>query len=74
MIKFKGFFVTVLALNIIVVQIAMASVISTGNYNKDFFVEWSPSHVNTSADGGTRSLRLDKESGALHLNSRTRNH
>ncbi|KAL2512045.1 putative xyloglucan endotransglucosylase/hydrolase protein 10 [Abeliophyllum distichum] len=43
---------------------SLASVVSTGDFNKDFFVSWSPSHVNTSADGGTRSLKLDKDSGS----------
>ena len=44
-------------------QDSAASVVSTGNFNKDFFVIWSPNHVNTSADGRTRSLKLDQESG-----------
>lgn len=44
-------------------QISFSSVVSTGNFNQDFFVTWSPSHVNTSADGRTRSLKLDQESG-----------
>ena len=46
-------------------QISVASVVSTGDFNKDFFVIWSPSHVNTSADGLTRSLKLDQESGTF---------
>ncbi|KAM7470545.1 hypothetical protein LguiA_008728 [Lonicera macranthoides] len=46
------------------VQISSASVVSTGDFNKDFFVTWSPSHVNTSADGSARSLKLDQESGS----------
>ncbi|KAG2704017.1 hypothetical protein I3843_06G155000 [Carya illinoinensis] len=46
------------------VQISRASLVSTGDFNKDFFVMWSPSHVNTSADGGTRSMKLDQESGS----------
>ncbi|KAL0334990.1 UNVERIFIED_CONTAM: putative xyloglucan endotransglucosylase/hydrolase protein 10 [Sesamum radiatum] len=41
-----------------------ASVVSTGDFNKDFFVTWSPSHVKTSADGTNRSLILDKDSGS----------
>ncbi|KAK7357561.1 hypothetical protein VNO80_16851 [Phaseolus coccineus] len=45
-------------------QDSVASVVSTGDFNKDFFVIWSPTHVNTSADGQTRSLKLDQESGA----------
>ncbi|CAI9786258.1 unnamed protein product [Fraxinus pennsylvanica] len=46
------------------IQCSLASVVSTGDFNKDFFVTWSLSHVNTSADGGTRSLKLDKDSGS----------
>ncbi|KAL4288965.1 hypothetical protein AHAS_Ahas19G0338900 [Arachis hypogaea] len=45
-------------------QISVASVVSTGNFNKDFYVLWSPTHVNTSADGHTRTLKLDQQSGA----------
>ncbi|CAK9322172.1 unnamed protein product [Citrullus colocynthis] len=45
-------------------QFSSASVISTGDYNKDFFITWSPSHVNTSIDGRTRNLKLDNDSGA----------
>lgn len=44
-------------------QITEGSVVSTGDFNKDFFVTWSPNHVNTSADGRERSLQLDQESG-----------
>lgn len=47
------------------VQNSVASVVSTGDFDKDFFVIWSPSHVNTSTDGQTRSLKLDQESGTL---------
>uniref|UniRef100_A0A5B7B144 Xyloglucan endotransglucosylase/hydrolase n=1 Tax=Davidia involucrata TaxID=16924 RepID=A0A5B7B144_DAVIN len=46
------------------VHITLASVVSTGDFNKDFFVMWSPSNVNTSADGRARSLKLNKESGS----------
>lgn len=56
------FFVGVFTL-ISSVQVSEASVVSTGDFNKDFFVTWSPSHVNTSADGRERSLKLDQESG-----------
>ncbi|KAI4295812.1 hypothetical protein L6164_035816 [Bauhinia variegata] len=45
-------------------QISVASVVSTGDFNKDFFVIWSPTHVNTSDDGHTRSLKLDQDSGS----------
>ncbi|XP_031284275.1 probable xyloglucan endotransglucosylase/hydrolase protein 10 [Pistacia vera] len=51
-------------LNQYALQISTASVVSTGDFNKDFFVSWSPSHVNTSADGLSRSLKLDQESGS----------
>ncbi|KAK6916279.1 Xyloglucan endo-transglycosylase, C-terminal [Dillenia turbinata] len=51
-------------LNIVFSQISLAYVVSTGDFNKDFFVTWSPSHINTSADGRSRSLKLDQESGA----------
>lgn len=50
-------------LTLIMIQVSEASVVSTGDFNKDFFVMWSPSHVNTSADGHARSLKLDEESG-----------
>ncbi|WJX14857.1 putative xyloglucan endotransglucosylase/hydrolase protein 10 [Trifolium repens] len=45
-------------------HVSIASIISTGDFNKDFFVIWSPNHVNTSDDGKTRTLKLDQESGA----------
>lgn len=54
-------------LTLISTQITSGSVVSTGDFNKDFFVTWSPSHVNTSADGKTRSLKLDQESGMFKL-------
>ncbi|KAJ7967618.1 Xyloglucan endotransglucosylase/hydrolase [Quillaja saponaria] len=56
------FFIGLVSLSLI--QISVASVVSTGDFNKDFFVIWSPSHVNTSTDGRSRSLNLDKESGS----------
>ncbi|MCD7451627.1 hypothetical protein HAX54_012889 [Datura stramonium] len=50
-------------------HITLASIVSTGDFNKDFYVTYSPNHVNTSADGRTRSLIFDKESGAeIHSN------
>lgn len=45
------------------IQFSSASVVSIGDYNKDFFVTWSPSHVNTSVDGRARNLKLDNDSG-----------
>ncbi|KAL6964166.1 xyloglucan:xyloglucosyl transferase [Sarracenia purpurea var. burkii] len=47
-----------------VAPISVGSVVSTGDFNKDFFVTWSPNHVNTSGDGRTRSLKLDNDSGS----------
>ncbi|KAG7636204.1 putative xyloglucan endotransglucosylase/hydrolase protein 10 [Arabidopsis thaliana] len=44
--------------------VSQASVVSSGDFNKDFFVTWSPTHVNTSNDGRSRTLKLDQESGA----------
>ncbi|XP_072991082.1 probable xyloglucan endotransglucosylase/hydrolase protein 10 isoform X2 [Typha latifolia] len=43
---------------------AFASVISTGNFNDDFYITWSANHINTSADGHSRSLKLDQDSGS----------
>lgn len=48
-------------------HISIASIVSTGDFNKDFFVIWSPNHVNTSDDGKTRSLKLDQESGIMNV-------
>ncbi|XP_073023323.1 probable xyloglucan endotransglucosylase/hydrolase protein 10 [Primulina eburnea] len=53
----------------LLLQDASASVVSTGDFSKDFFVNWSPSHVNTSLDGTTRSLTLDKDSGSGFLSN-----
>lgn len=60
--KFIVFFTTLLCMRF--AQITEGSVVSTGDFNKDFFVTWSPNHVNTSMDGRERSLTLDQESGA----------
>ncbi|KAF5448337.1 hypothetical protein F2P56_028882 [Juglans regia] len=57
-----GLIVGLLMLGLI--QISVASVVSTGDFNKDFYIMWSPSHVSTSSDGRTRSLKLDQESGS----------
>ncbi|XP_057977301.1 probable xyloglucan endotransglucosylase/hydrolase protein 10 [Malania oleifera] len=46
------------------IQISVASIVSTGDFNKDFFITWAPSHVNTSVDSQARSLKLDQESGS----------
>lgn len=59
---FIGFFLTLTS-----IRITDCSVVSTGDFNKDFFVTWSPSHVNTSADGRTRSMKLDQESGMIKI-------
>ncbi|KAG8368526.1 hypothetical protein BUALT_Bualt15G0054800 [Buddleja alternifolia] len=59
-----NFFVLIGIFSIFLVRGSSASVVSTGDFNKDFFVTWSPSHVNTSVDGTNRSLILDKDSGS----------
>lgn len=41
----------------------LASIVSTGDFNNDFIVKWSPSHVTTSSNGQARTLKLDQESG-----------
>lgn len=61
------FFLGVLSTSIFI-QTTESSVVSTGDFNKDFFVIWSPSHVITSADGHERSLKLDQESGITKPN------
>ncbi|KAG4929890.1 hypothetical protein JHK82_046959 [Glycine max] len=48
-------------------QVSVASVVSTGDFNKNFFVIWSPTHVNSSAEGQTRSLKLDQASDTNYL-------
>lgn len=53
-----GFFIGSLLL-----WVSEASVVSSGDFNKDFFVTWSPTHVNTTNDGRSRTLKLDQESG-----------
>ncbi|XP_031495490.1 probable xyloglucan endotransglucosylase/hydrolase protein 10 [Nymphaea colorata] len=42
----------------------LASVVSVGDFNKDFYITWAPDHLNTSTDGRERSLRLDQQSGS----------
>ncbi|XP_021776103.1 probable xyloglucan endotransglucosylase/hydrolase protein 10 [Chenopodium quinoa] len=59
-----GLFAIIFVTSAILVPFSLASVVSTGNFNKDFFISWAPNHVNTSADGTTRTLTLDHESGA----------
>ncbi|KAL3614394.1 putative xyloglucan endotransglucosylase/hydrolase protein 10 [Castilleja foliolosa] len=61
---FSEFFGLIAILLIVSFNGLSASVVSTGDFNKDFFVTWSPSHVNTSYDGKNRSLTLDKDSGS----------
>lgn len=53
------------------IRIAFASIVSTGNFNEDFYIAWSPSHINTSPDGRSRSVKLDQESGNDVIKSRT---
>ncbi|XP_010517601.1 PREDICTED: probable xyloglucan endotransglucosylase/hydrolase protein 10 [Camelina sativa] len=61
-----GFFISSLLL-----CVSQASVVSSGDFNKDFFVSWSPSHVNTSNNGRSRILNLDQESGASFASTQT---
>nr|CAD1837326.1 unnamed protein product [Ananas comosus var. bracteatus] len=51
------------------IRIAFASIVSTGNFNEDFYIAWSPSHVNTSPDGLSRSVKLDQESGSSFVSN-----
>ncbi|KAH6773167.1 xyloglucan endotransglucosylase/hydrolase 10 [Perilla frutescens var. hirtella] len=60
----SNFFIFIAIFSTFLILDSAASVVSTGDFNKDFFVTWSPSHVNTSADGHSRSLILDKDSGS----------
>ncbi|MQM01421.1 hypothetical protein Taro_034172, partial [Colocasia esculenta] len=46
------------------VKVANCSLVSTGDFNRDFYVTWNPSYVNTSADGHTRTLKLDQGKGS----------
>ncbi|KAJ0967723.1 hypothetical protein J5N97_024640 [Dioscorea zingiberensis] len=48
---------------------ALGSVVSTGNFNMDFHIPWSPSHVSTSIDGRSRTLKLDQESGSAFISN-----
>ncbi|CAI9104201.1 OLC1v1002830C1 [Oldenlandia corymbosa var. corymbosa] len=60
-----GFILLIIGIiSIGLIQTSLASVVSSGDFNKDFFVTWSPSHVNTSSDGRGRTLKLDQESGS----------
>ncbi|XP_047335475.1 probable xyloglucan endotransglucosylase/hydrolase protein 10 [Impatiens glandulifera] len=43
---------------------SVASFSSVGDFNKDFYITWSPNHINTSLDGHLRTLKLDKSSGS----------
>ncbi|XP_073525782.1 uncharacterized protein [Phyllobates terribilis] len=56
-------FLIIISLIIIVLPSSWATVVSTDNYNDDFFVLWSPNHINTSSDGRTRRISLDQQSG-----------
>ncbi|CAM8925157.1 unnamed protein product [Rhodiola kirilowii] len=44
--------------------VVQASLVSTGNFNEDFHINWSPDHVNTSTDGHSTTLKLDYSSGS----------
>ncbi|XP_039059701.1 probable xyloglucan endotransglucosylase/hydrolase protein 10 [Hibiscus syriacus] len=60
--KCRGLIITLLIS--ILFRDSLASVVSTGDFNKDFFVMWAPNYVNTSSNGGERSLKLDQQSGS----------
>uniref|UniRef100_A0A7N0R8Q8 Xyloglucan endotransglucosylase/hydrolase n=1 Tax=Kalanchoe fedtschenkoi TaxID=63787 RepID=A0A7N0R8Q8_KALFE len=49
---------------VLVAQVSLGSIVSTGNFNEDFYITWSPDHVNTSLDGHLRTLKLDHSSGS----------
>lgn len=57
-------FVALAGLLVNMFRVSSSTVVSSGDFNKDFFVMWSPSHVNTSSDGRMRSLILDRDSGS----------
>ena len=56
-----------LILSSIWTPISVASVVSTGNFNKDFFITWAPTQINTWTDGKTRSFKLDQEPGSFKI-------
>lgn len=62
-LKCRALVLSLLILNLF--QVSVASVVSTGDFNKDFFVMWAPDHVNTSSNGRERSLKLDQVSGMV---------
>ncbi|MBA0677135.1 hypothetical protein Goari_018556 [Gossypium aridum] len=61
-LKCRALIISLLILNVF--QVSVASVVSAGDFNKDFFVIWAPDHVNTSSNGRERSLKLDQVSGS----------
>ncbi|KAE8726009.1 putative xyloglucan endotransglucosylase/hydrolase protein 10 [Hibiscus syriacus] len=61
-VLYLGLVISLLISNLF--RVSLASVVSTGDCNKDFLVMWAPNHVNTSSNGRERSLKLDQESGS----------
>lgn len=59
----KSFVLLIYLISSLLLPVSEASVVSSGDFNKDFLVTWSPTHVNTSSDGRSRTLKLDQESG-----------
>ncbi|XP_019165532.1 PREDICTED: probable xyloglucan endotransglucosylase/hydrolase protein 10 [Ipomoea nil] len=57
--------IIIIFLSILKFHVSIASVVSTGDFNRDFFVAWGPTHVITSPDGRSRSLKLDRASGSV---------
>ncbi|KAK8924019.1 putative xyloglucan endotransglucosylase/hydrolase protein 10 [Platanthera zijinensis] len=47
-----------------VIHFSFSATASTGNFDTDFLVTWSSSHVNTSVDRHSRTLKLDLQSGS----------
>ncbi|XP_074288338.1 putative xyloglucan endotransglucosylase/hydrolase protein 10 [Silene latifolia] len=64
MSPYHSIFFPLILISISWVSGLLASVVSTGNFDKDFFISWAPTHVNTSNDGKLRSLTLDQKSGS----------
>ncbi|CAA0807428.1 Probable xyloglucan endotransglucosylase/hydrolase protein 10 [Striga hermonthica] len=62
--RFSELFILIATFSTVLIQGLLGSVVSTGDYNEDFYVIWSPSHVNTSSDGKSRTIILDKDSGS----------
>ncbi|XP_019165186.1 PREDICTED: probable xyloglucan endotransglucosylase/hydrolase protein 10 [Ipomoea nil] len=52
-------------------HVSLASVVSTGDFNQDFFVIYAaPGHINTSADGRSTSLTLDTAAASSSMSTK----